>query len=197
MKRLPLPVICLLLIATGCSTIRKIPRHEGERIVGDLQLQIDVPGGDQQGRRYLDAKVDLDKRRWSGVLGGQRIRYCIYRLDGNRLFLELCEEIRSITRSATRTYFDPEGNPMTILDKTGERIEWLVISIEGEFTERGSDFVGGSFQGSARQSQVTRTYTRRSQRWDEMEEPGWEGAVTAICMLKERQVARLQVIGPG
>jgi len=188
-----LPAVCLLLVAVGCSTLRKIPPHEGERVLGTLQLHFDVPGGDQQGRRSFDLIVDLDKRKWSGVLEGQRKRFCIYRLDGDHLLLDLREEILSTTQSVTRTFFDTEGNPQTVIDKVEERIEWLVISIKGTFRERGADFVEGPFQGTAIKSQEVEIYTRRSQRRNRVAGPEWEGSVTGICWLKGQQVSRLHV----
>ena len=193
MTRPLLPAVCLLLVAVGCSTLRKIPPHEGEQVLGTLQLHFDVPGGDQLGRRSFDLVVDLEKRKWSGVLEGQRKRFCTYRLDGDHLLLDLREEIRSTPQSVTRTFFDTEGNPQTVIDKVEERIEWLVISIKGAFRERGADFVEGPFQGVASKSQVIQVYTRHSQGSDESETKGWEGSVTGLCMLKDQQVSRLQI----
>lgn len=168
--------LIVVLVFSGCSLIPESEPAPQDRILGSLELHLDLTSELQDEDRFIQTTVNMRLREWPGMQPDGRSRPCTYHLKRRRLHLELVDETI-------------HGGPYVIRN---------TIVINGDFQRRSKDTIAGPFRGTATHRILHRHYSAERQEWVETTEEKWEGAVTGHCLLNGKRVIVLKIgSGPG
>ena len=188
--------ICVLplLLLIGCANLLNMPPpHIGDQVLGELELSFFAPVGINNAETAVTLSVDLRKRTWPGLRDPGTIRYLLYTLEGDRLLLELEDETRQKIQGGMTVSYDERGNAVGHNDPKWNRLERMVLLIEGEFETRDNETISGAFSGMIQQVQILQTYERRTQSWTEDSRVLWQREITGTLTKDGKQVDRLLI----
>lgn len=186
--------IPLLFLLTGCANLLNMPPpHVGDQVLGALELSFVAPVGYNGAETAITMIVDLRKRTWPGLRNPGTIRYLQYTLVERRLHLVLEDETRMKVQGGMTVAYDEHGNMIGFDDPKRNRLERMILVIEGEFEIREGDTIGGVFTGTIQQEYIRGTYDRRTQRWTDNIQLLWQRELSGALMKEGKQVDRLSV----
>lgn len=192
--RLLILIPVIMLATSGCASLLNMPPpHVGDQVLGALELSFVAPVGDNGAETAITMTVDLQKRTWPGLRNPGTIHYLQYTLVERRLHLALEDEARLKVQGGMTVAYDEHGNMIGFDDPKRNRLERMILVIEGEFEIREGDTIGGIFTGTIQQEYIRGTYDRRTQRWTENIQLLWQREVAGALMKEGKQVDRLSV----
>ena len=166
----------IILLIIGCASSQQLSQQiEGPLILGSLDLTLELNSAQYFSYVELKVNVNLENQQWQDITLNKSPVPCTYSINGRSLQLTMVEE------------------PLPEHPKTMGNIIRRIVSIQGDFRQRGEDYVAGPFEGAV--AQIITYRIGDEMNWT-LEEEQWQGLVKGVCIMGGNPVERLPLIFP-